>query len=229
MPFEKYNTPSPPTIIPPPPPPQPDEPSQPEATRDCAGAALSSAPSLDAPNLSDAAVSHRWSSDAAKEQPLSVARPHDQPGVEFLKLLQAGKPVPAGPRIPPAEAPRAWDASAAPRRVLTEVAGDASLSDRQPAGRPLRVLVLFAGPGETESHLPMHLRAAGCEVVAVDTKLGGSAHDVLRTAVGQPIIYQLQGGLFDAAFIATPCSSYSVRHDPHTAIQHRARGYPAHT
>ena len=132
--------------------------------------------------------------------------------------------MPAGPRSPPHDAARAWEEGAAPRRKLTLGEGDHSASgrrprgalsnDSQPADGPLRVLVLFAGPGESDSHLPLHLRAVGCVVTAVDTKLGGSAHDVLRAAVGQPILDQIQAGTFHAVFIATPCSSYSVRHDP---------------
>ena len=76
------------------------------------------------------------------------------------------------------------------------------------------MLVLFAGPGEAESNLPAHLRGAGCEVDAIDTKLGGGAHDVLRNAVAEPILHSVGAGEYDAVFIATPCSSYSVRHAP---------------
>ena len=78
----------------------------------------------------------------------------------------------------------------------------------------LRVLLLFSGPREATSNLPRLLQDAGCDVVAIDTKLGGAAHDVLRPEVGNPILQQVQGAAFDAVFIATPCSSYSVRHDP---------------
>ena len=74
--------------------------------------------------------------------------------------------------------------------------------------------MLFAGPGEADSTLPLELRAAGCTVTAIDTKLGGPAHDVLRGQVGLPLLQRVRGAEFDAVFIATPCSSYSVRHDP---------------
>ena len=76
------------------------------------------------------------------------------------------------------------------------------------------MLVLFAGPCEAESHLPGHLRRAGCDVSAIDTKLGGAAHDVLRAGVGGELLSLVQSAHFDAVFIATPCSSYSVLHEP---------------
>ena len=47
-----------------------------------------------------------------------------------------------------------------------------------------------------------------------DTKLGGASHDVLRHSVGGAILQRINGAEFDAIFVATPCSSYSVRHDP---------------
>ena len=80
--------------------------------------------------------------------------------------------------------------------------------------RPLKVLVLFSGSGESESNLPQHLREAGCDVVAIDTKVGGASHDVLRAGVGMPLLTRIQALEFDCVFAATPCSSYSVLHEP---------------
>jgi hypothetical protein len=79
---------------------------------------------------------------------------------------------------------------------------------------PLKILVLFSGTGESQSNLPQHLREAGCEVVAIDTKVGGASHDVLRASVGMPLLTRMRASEFDCVFIATPCSSYSVLHDP---------------
>ena len=92
----------------------------------------------------------------------------------------------------------------------------ASTLDAQPpkAPPPLRILVLFSGAGESESNLPLHLREAGCVVVAIDTKVGGASHDVLRACVGLPLLTRIRASEFDCVFIATPCSSYSVLHDP---------------
>ena len=143
-------------------------------------------------------ISHAWSSDAAARQPRAPSAPASD-DIEHLRALAAGKPIPRQQRAPPADASHAWAGEdlGAPRAAV-----------------PVRVLVLFAGPCEAESHLPGHLRAAGCVVHAVDTKLGGASHDVLRSSVGTPILEDVRAGRYDAVFVATPCSSYSVRHDP---------------
>ena len=83
------------------------------------------------------------------------------------------------------------------------------------------VLILFAGPGG-ERDLPARLGARGLAVTAIDTKLGGAEHNVLRPAVGGALLRRVQRGDFDAVFLATPCSSYSVAHRP----QLRSRRQP---
>ena len=79
--------------------------------------------------------------------------------------------------------------------------------------RPL-VLVLFAGDGEAESTLPGELRVLGHRVEAIDTKTGGTSHDVLRPEVAARILAGLRSRRYAAVFIATPCCSYSVGHKP---------------
>ena len=83
------------------------------------------------------------------------------------------------------------------------------------------VLVLFAGAGH-DRDLPARLRARGLHVTAIDTKLGDYRHDVTQPAVSSSIINDIAGRAYDAVFIATPCSSYSVAHRP----QLRSRRQP---
>ena len=83
------------------------------------------------------------------------------------------------------------------------------------------VLIVFAGPGRHDD-LAARLRARGIAVAAVDTKVGGVDHDVLRPEVGEALIARTRRGDFDAVFIATPCESYSIGHKP----QLRARRSP---
>ena len=138
--------------------------------------------------------------------------------IPHLRLLENGVPVPRGPRPPPADAARAWDRGGAARAAspLHNISPTQPQSPAQPSSteHALSVLLLFAGSGEADSNLPTLLRRAGCTVTAIDTKIGGSAHDVLRSSVGQPLLDRVRGGEFDAVFIATPCSSYSVHHQP---------------
>ena len=92
----------------------------------------------------------------------------------------------------------------------------------RPAGAPWGdVLVLFAGPGG-ERDLPARLRARGLAVTAIDTKRGGAGHNVLRPRTGDELLRRVRRGDFDAVFLATPCSSYSVAHRP----QLRSRKQP---
>ena len=88
--------------------------------------------------------------------------------------------------------------------------------------RPLRIAVIFAGDCEAEHALPRLLRARGHEVIALDTKLGGWRHDVLRLDGGGWIVDAVASGWFDAVFLAPPCSSYSVRHP----VKLRSRASP---
>ena len=72
------------------------------------------------------------------------------------------------------------------------------------------VLVLFAGTCEAESHLVGELRRAGARVTAVDIKLGGRAHNLLRPAVQKLVRREVRAGHYDMVFVATPCESFSV-------------------
>ena len=56
----------------------------------------------------------------------------------------------------------------------------------------------------------------------MDTKIGGSSHDVLRREVEEGLVRGILAGLYDAVFIATPCSSYSVR----LGVQLRSKARP---
>ena len=80
-------------------------------------------------------------------------------------------------------------------------------------------LVVFSGP-EHDNDLANHLRRQGIHATVIDTRVGGIHHDVLRNGLGKRLELAIQRGDFDAVFIATPCSSYSVAHRP----QLRSRG-----
>ena len=70
------------------------------------------------------------------------------------------------------------------------------------------------------------LQERGHRVCAIDTKLGGSAHDVLRSDVRQALLFRLAAGEFDAVFIAPPCSSFSIRR--RTKLRSVARPWGVH-
>ena len=96
-----------------------------------------------------------------------------------------------------------------------------------PAGRALRVLIVFAGPSRPHDGLAAHLRRLGAEVVEVDTKLGGDAHNVLRHRVAADIEERVRAGEFGLVFLAVPCESFSVAHRPQLRSRGRyARGLP---
>ena len=80
--------------------------------------------------------------------------------------------------------------------------------------RPLHFLVVFAGADEAPETLVRYLRRRGARVTAVDTKLGGRAHDVLYGNLGHELEMRIRALEFDGVFLAPPCSSYSVRHWP---------------
>ena len=84
------------------------------------------------------------------------------------------------------------------------------------------VLILFAGDGEAEHTLPDELRARGFDVLAVDTKLGGGDHNVLRTKVWRWVLATIRAGKYASVYMATPCCSYCVGHRP----QLRSRSAP---
>lgn len=49
-------------------------------------------------------------------------------------------------------------------------------------------------------------------MIAIDTKIGGWRHDVLRDDGAAWVVDAVSSGWFDAVFVAPPCSSFSVRH-----------------
>ena len=51
-------------------------------------------------------------------------------------------------------------------------------------------------------------------VVEIDTKVGGADHDLTRVEVVAELERKIREGHFDVVFIATPCESYSVAHEP---------------
>ena len=71
---------------------------------------------------------------------------------------------------------------------------------------------------------PLLLRRAGHLVTVIDTKLHGISHDVLRPEVADFILSQITAGEFDCVFVATPCSSFSVRHPKKIRSKARPRG-----
>ena len=90
----------------------------------------------------------------------------------------------------------------------------------------LSFLVLFAGrprPGG----LVEQLRARGHRVVAVDKLFGGREHDLARAEVAAAILARVRSGEFDAVFMGTPCSSFSVAHAPQLRSRRRPEGVEA--
>ena len=92
-----------------------------------------------------------------------------------------------------------------PQAALTDI-------DR-PESRP-RALVLFAGPPDRRDGLPAYLRRLGFEVDAIDTKIGGAAHDVTDQEVTDKLMAAATAGRYAFVFAAPPCQSYSVAHRP---------------
>jgi hypothetical protein len=112
-------------------------------------------------------------------------------------------------------------------RELAELGGAESDAGTGWTGRPwATALIVFSGPG-AEDDLASRLRARGVRVAAIDTKVGGHDHDVLRPAVGDAVAAQVAGGDFDMVFIATPCESYSVQHRPQLRSRRNPLGLPS--
>ena len=122
---------------------------------------------------------------------------------------RAKRPIPACPIAALRRA--AADAAAAepgPSGVPADEGGEAAAAPVS----PLRVLLVFAG-GAVDSHaLLWRLRAQGHDVTAIDTRLGGARHDVLRGDLGERLVRGVAAGDYDVVFAAPPCSSFSVRH-----------------
>ena len=84
-------------------------------------------------------------------------------------------------------------------------------------------LIVFAGPGHS-SDLAARLRARGVAVTVVDTKVGGSGHDVRQAHIGQRLIDRVRRGDYDVVFAAPPCESFSVAHRPQLRSRRQAEG-----
>ena len=89
------------------------------------------------------------------------------------------------------------------RRLSVEMGAAAAGRSEQ-----LDVLVVFAGADDNDQTLPAQLRGAGHRVLAIDTRIGGASHDVLRHDVQQALLYRVRARRFHAVFLAQPCSSY---------------------
>jgi hypothetical protein len=92
------------------------------------------------------------------------------------------------------------------------------------AGLPRRILILFSGPAGRVDGLAAHLRRLGFEVVEIDTKVGGAAHDCSKRRVAEWLLACIAAGMFCAVFAAPPCSSFSVAHDPALRSDTHVRG-----
>jgi hypothetical protein len=108
-----------------------------------------------------------------------------------------------------------------PAEAAADGSGASAVQPEALEATRLRILLLFAGPCETTHALARLLTQRGHFVVAIDTKLRGGSHDVLRREVAEPLLQRLEAGEFDAAFLAPPCSSFSVRHP--AQLRSRAR------
>ena len=73
---------------------------------------------------------------------------------------------------------------------------------------------MFAGADEASETLVRYLQRRGARVTAIDTRLGGQAHDVLYGNLGHELEMRIRALEFDGVFLAPPCSSYSVRRWP---------------
>lgn len=84
-------------------------------------------------------------------------------------------------------------------------------------------LIVFSGPGH-ERDLAARLRARGVAVTVVDTKVGGSDHDVRRAGVGGRLLERVRRGDYDLVFAAPPCESFSVAHRPQLRSRRQKEG-----
>jgi hypothetical protein len=85
---------------------------------------------------------------------------------------------------------------------------------------------LFSGDGDRLDGLPQRLRARGATVIALDTKVGGAAHDLTRQSVRVRVEARVRAGEFAAVFMGTPCSSFSIAHKPQIRSRRHPLGLP---
>ena len=85
-------------------------------------------------------------------------------------------------------------------------------------------LVLFAGDSVAHSTVASELRGLGWRVEVIDTKQGGSAHDVLRPQLAALLLARCRRREFDAVFMAPPCSSFTPGHRPQLRSRRQPEG-----
>ena len=54
--------------------------------------------------------------------------------------------------------------------------------------------------------------------------IGGLDHDLTRPEVSSEILRRIRWGEFSAVWLATPCSSYSIAHEPNLRPRSQPRG-----
>ena len=76
--------------------------------------------------------------------------------------------------------------------------------------RSRRILYIFSGPARPFDGLAAIAALVDVSVDEVDTLHGGGAHDVLRAATRARYLDAVRSGVYCAAIIATPCTSFAV-------------------
>ena len=142
-------------------------------------------------------------------QGCSRARQDDQTTASTLRHSALGELL-SEPRFP------AGAVDAAARRA-------ASRARRRSGTAWATALIVFAGPGH-EHDLAARLRARGVAVTVVDTKVGGSDHDVRRAGVGGRLLERVGRGDYDLVVAAPPCESFSVAHRPQLRSRRQKEG-----
>ena len=80
---------------------------------------------------------------------------------------------------------------------------------------PRRILYIFSGPTRPGDGLAAIAALVGVSVDEIDTLRGGSAHDILRAETRERILDAVRSGVYSAAIIATPCTSFAVARGNH--------------
>ena len=93
--------------------------------------------------------------------------------------------------------------------------GDGTADGPHPSTRP-KWLAVFAGRLERAVHLPGALAKCGMDVDVIDSHptVGGQAHDLLVHDTREAVLADMKAGKYAGAWIATPCSLYSIRRTP---------------
>ena len=115
---------------------------------------------------------------------------------------------------------------AACRSQATGTAASAGHRREGADGDRPRALILFAGPPERDDGLAAYLQLLGFDVVTIDTKEGGAAHDVTRAEVAAELRARVHAGEFDVLIAAPPCQSFSIAHRPRLRSAEHPEGLP---